>query len=57
MTKRYICARCGNPVGYWFYGWKHQRGGASKTPSCGQKPVPKEVVAAPKESDAVRVAA
>jgi DNA-directed RNA polymerase subunit RPC12/RpoP len=39
MSKsKYICARCGNPVGLWHYGWKHQAGGKSQ-PSCKQ-PVP-----------------
>lgn len=35
---KYICARCGNPVGSWYYGWKHQAGWHSP-PSCGQKPL------------------
>lgn len=35
MTK-FKCGVCGNPVGYWFYGWKHQTGGNSKRPSCSK---------------------
>jgi hypothetical protein len=36
--KRYKCATCGVPVGYWYHGWKHQNGGGGK-PSCGKPPV------------------
>lgn len=36
---QFICGKCGNPVGLWFYGWKHQTGWKSK-PTCGQKPAP-----------------
>ncbi len=35
----HICARCGLPVRYWYYGWKHSGGGGSRR-SCGQKPKP-----------------
>jgi DNA-directed RNA polymerase subunit RPC12/RpoP len=40
MTRRtqYVCARCGNPIGMWHFGWKHQTGGGSR-PSCA-KPEP-----------------
>lgn len=43
MAKRYVCAECGNPVGIWHFGWKHQRGGNSLRPSCGRRPRPVEV--------------
>lgn len=36
---KYICANCKNPVGFWFYGWKHQTGWKSPI-TCGRKPVP-----------------
>ncbi|PFH12869.1 hypothetical protein BX604_7289 [Burkholderia sp. JKS000303] len=36
---KYVCARCGASVGYWYFGWKHQTGWHSP-PTCGQKPVP-----------------
>lgn len=37
---RYVCARCGSPIAWWYFGWKHQNGWNSKTRSCGQKPQP-----------------
>lgn len=40
MQLKYVCARCGVKVGYWFYGWKHQNGGLKARKSCGQKPMP-----------------
>lgn len=41
---KYVCAKCGLPIRYWYFGWKHSAGGASK-PSCGEVPIPKEVSA------------
>lgn len=38
---KYVCQRCGQPVGEWYYGWKHQTGWHSK-PSCGLYPIPVE---------------
>lgn len=32
------CRRCGHPVTYVYYGWKHATGGQSHSRSCGQKP-------------------
>lgn len=37
---RYTCRTCGNPVGLWHFGWKHQTGPHSP-PSCSN-PEPSE---------------
>lgn len=34
-----MCARCGCNVGWWWHGWKHQRGWHSP-PSCERAPLP-----------------
>lgn len=38
-----VCANCGLPVGYWYYGWKHQTGGNSPYKACDDiDPIPRE---------------
>lgn len=39
MPSEYVCFLCEQPVGYWYYGWKHQTGGGS-APTCNRTPVP-----------------
>lgn len=40
MPSKYVCARCGCSVGWWYFGWKHQTGGYRAPKTCGGKPVP-----------------
>lgn len=38
-----VCANCGLPVGYWYYGYKHQTGGNSTRRACDNiDPIPRQ---------------
>jgi hypothetical protein len=48
---RYVCKHCGNLVGFWFYGWKHQRGWHSKAPTCGRRLTKDDITIKGKENE------
>lgn len=45
VRPRLVCRHCGNNVGLWFHGWKHQTAGwRAKVKSCGRKLTTDDVV-------------
>lgn len=50
---KFVCARCGQNVGFWYFGWKHQTGGQSGK-TCGQKPKRQDVREVPAAQEAAQ---